>query len=317
MKVSVIVPVLNGEALIEGCLRALDAQTLSPQDYEIVVVDDGSTDATAERARTFASRCALTVVPLEQNRGPAAARNEGLAVARGEVIAFTDADCEPAPDWLERGLARLDAEPETVAVEGRTEPKGDPGTLTHQMRNVTGGLWMTCNMLYRRTAIDGVGGFDERFRLAFLEDSDLAFAVQEAGGVIAWDPDVLVHHLVLPEGRAKFAREARKRIYNPLLFSKHPALYRQHIATVVPGLPGLHLKYMALVVSAAVCAFTPWTQGLAVLLGLGALVWLRRVAFAYRARDVVSVLQAAAHPFVQTYWVLRGMIAFRTFSLDI
>lgn len=317
MRVSVIVPVLNGAPLIEGCLRALDGQTLDARDYEVIVVDDGSTDDTAARARAFAdgARCSIKVVSLPENRGPAAARNAGLAEATGAVIAFTDADCEPVPDWLERGLARLDAE-QVAAVEGRTEPKGDPGTLTHQMRNVTGGLWMTCNMLYRRDVLDSVGGFDERFRTAFLEDSDVAFAVQEQGEQIAWAPEVLVHHLVLPEGRAKFLREARKRFYNPLLFSKHPALYRAHIATVVPGLPGLHLKYMGFVVSAIAFAFTP-LKGLAVLLGLGGLFWLRRVAHAYRARDAVSVLQAAAHPFVQTWWVVRGMIAFRVFSIDI
>jgi glycosyltransferase involved in cell wall biosynthesis len=317
-RVSVIVPVYNSVQFVRGCLASLNAQSLSPNDYEVVVVDDGSTDGTAETAREFAARSRgnFVVVAQPRNAGPAAARNAGLRAARADVVAFTDADCEAAADWLERGLARFDAEPEIAAVEGRTDPKGETGTLTHQMRNDSGGLWMTCNMLYRRSALDDVGGFDERFRLAFLEDSDVALGVQERGGVIAWDPNVVVRHLVLHEGRAKFGREARKRFYNPLLYRKHPALYARHISTVVPGLPPLHLKFMALVLLAVAFAASGLWGG-AVLAGLGALFYFRRVAHAYRARDPLSMLQAAAHPWIQTYWVLRGAIHFRTFSLDI
>jgi glycosyltransferase involved in cell wall biosynthesis len=308
MRVSVIVPVYNAANLIGGCIRALEQQTVD--EVEIVVVDDGSTDGTPEVVRKFPN-----VVLVEQpvNAGPAAARNAGLKVARAPVIAFTDADCEPAPDWLEKGCARLDADPDLAGVEGRTEPKGTPGTLTHQMRNVSGGLWMTCNMIYRRDALERAGGFDERFRLAFLEDSDVAFTVQENGGKIAWAPDAVVYHLVLDEGRAKFAREARKRMYNPLLFSKHEALYREHIATVVPALPPIHLRYMASVLAIVAFAAAGLWGGV-VFAALVTAFYLRRVLHAYRARDLVSILQAAAHPFVQTYWVLRGALKFRTFS---
>lgn len=315
-RVSVIVPVFNGAALIEGCLRALDAQTLEPSTYEVIVVDDGSTDGTADVIKTFRPRGRVVFVQQPQNGGPARARNAGLANARAPIVAFTDADCEPAPDWLERGLARFDTEPEIAGVEGRTEPKGTPGTTTHQMVNRTGGLWMTCNMLYRRDVLDEAGGFDERFRAAFLEDSDVAFTVQERGGLIAWDPDVVVHHLVLQEGRTKFAKEARKRFFNPLLFAKHPDLYSRHIATVVPGLPPLHLKYMAGVFAMVLfAAFGLW--GGVVLAALATAFTFRRVAHAYRARDLVSLLQVAAHPFVQTYWVARGAKTFRCFSLRI
>jgi len=316
-EISVVVPVYNAMAVVPGCLASLDAQTLAPERYEVVVVDDGSTDATAGVVEAFLAdaRARFTFVRRPENRGPAAARNAGLAVARAPLVAFTDSDCEVAPDWLERALARFAAEPEVAGVEGRTDPKGDVGTLTHQMRNEAGGLFMTCNMVYRREAIDAAGGFDERFRLAFLEDSDLAFAIMDAGGAIAWDPDVIVNHLVIHEGRGRFLKEAKKRYYNPLLFKKHPALYRAHLRPVVPGIPGIHVKYMASVLAPVVLA--PWLPGLSVLLAPVFAWHLRRVAFAYKARDPVSILQAAIHPFVQTYWVLAGAIKFRSFSLDL
>jgi len=323
-KVSVIVPVYNSALFVGGCLDALDAQTLKPSEYELIVIDDGSTDETAAVCREFAerarARCVVIVQP--QNAGPAAARNAGLAEARADVIAFTDADCHVAPDWLERGLAGFATEPDLAGIEGPTVPLGETGTLTHQMRNETGGLWMTCNMMYRRAWLDEVDGFDERFRLAFLEDSDVALGVQERGGRIAWDPSVVVQHLVLQEGRAKFGKEARKRFYNPLLYRKHPKSYVRHIATVVPGLPPLHLKYMGFALLAFVLALIAITVsapvgGAAVFASFAAAFYLRRGAHAYRARDIVSILQAAAHPWVQTYWVLRGAAHFKTFSLDI
>jgi len=318
VNVAAIVPVYNGAATIEGCLRSLDRQTLAPDRYEVVVVDDGSTDDSGGIVERFATaaRARIRLVRLGVNRGPAAARNAGVAAAGADVLAFTDADCEVATDWLERALERLAAEPEAAAVEGRTDPKGEPSTLTHQMRNEAGGLWMTCNMVYRREPLAEAGGFDERFKLAWLEDSDLALAVQEAGHTIAWDPDVIVHHLVIAEGRRKFWREARKRFYNPLLYRKHRELYVRHLQPVVPGLPRIHLVYMALTIA----PFISWAAGLpglSVLLALPWAVWLRRLAYAYRARDPLSLAQVAVHPFVQTAYVLAGAVKYRTFSLDI
>jgi glycosyltransferase involved in cell wall biosynthesis len=317
-RVSVIVPAYNAAATIGSCIAALGAQAMDPSLYEVIVVDDGSTDETvtlAEQAAA-ASRADVRLVSMQENRGPAAARNEGVRAARGEILAFTDADCEAAPAWLVRGLGALDAEPALAAVEGRTDPKGEVGTLTHQMRNDTGGLWMTCNMLYRRDALERAGGFDERFRVAFLEDSDLAFAVMEDGGRIAWVPDAIVDHLVLHEGRSRFGAEARKRVYNALLYRKHPDLYARHIAGVVPALPPLHLKYMlSFAAFVASLALRAWPVAIAA--ALVCAFFGRRVAHAYRARDPISVLQSAFHPFLQTAWALSGAWRFGVFTLDL
>ena len=317
-RVSAIVPVYNASATIEGCLRSLDGQTLDPADYEVIVVDDGSTDGSRAVVRSFVSgaRARFTVVEQTENRGPAAARNAGIATATAPVLAFTDSDCQVAPDWLERALARLEEETDAAGVEGRTDPLGEPSALTHQMRNPTGGLFMTCNMVYRREPVERAGGFDERFRLAWLEDSDLAFAIMEDGGRIVWDPDVVVNHLVLHVGRRRFLREARKRLYNALLYRKHPAMYRAHLKPVTPALPGLHLKYMATVV-APFLAWAVGLPGLSVILVLPFAFYLRRVLFAHKARDPLSALQVAVHPFVQTFWTVVGAAKFKTFSWDL
>src|SRR4051794_21426577 len=97
IRYSVIVPAYNAEATLGACLRALLDQTLAPAAYEVIVVDDGSTDTTARVAARFP-----VSVLRQAHAGPAAARNQGARAARGEILAFTDADCEPVPAWLGR-----------------------------------------------------------------------------------------------------------------------------------------------------------------------------------------------------------------------
>ncbi|MHB8510928.1 MAG: glycosyltransferase family 2 protein [Actinomycetota bacterium] len=312
-RVSVIVPVYNGEHVIEGCLRSLERQTIDPDEFEIVVIDDCSKDSTREIVERIAktSRATIVMVEQERNAGPAAARNRGLALVSSPIIAFTDADCEVSETWLERALRRLDDDPGITAVEGATLPKGVKGTFTHQMENTRGQLYMTCNMIYRAAALGA--GFDERFRLAFLEDSDVAFEVLERGGRICFEPDVVASHLVLQEGRTKFWREARKRFYNPLLYRKHPELYRSLLKPVVPAFPAHYVDYM-LSVAILVVAIATRAWAVAMPAALLAAWMLKRVAFSLKARQPLAVLQAMFVPFVQTAWSLSGMIRFRCLS---
>src|SRR5215471_8014528 len=98
MQVSVVIPAFEASSTIERCLHALSAQSMPREQYEIIVVDDGSSDDTARRAANAGAR----VVRLQHNLGPAAARNAGVAIARGDAIVFTDADCEPTREFLMR-----------------------------------------------------------------------------------------------------------------------------------------------------------------------------------------------------------------------
>ena len=115
VKYSVIVPAYNAGKTISDCLGALTRQSVDEAEYEIIVVDDGSRDNTAKIVQT------LPVRYLHQpNKGPAAARNHGSREARGTIILFTDSDCVPAPDWLEKMTGSF-TDPEVVAVKGRTD----------------------------------------------------------------------------------------------------------------------------------------------------------------------------------------------------
>jgi len=114
--VSVVVPVWNDAERLAGCLRSLEKQTYPAHLYEVIVVDNGSTDSVSG----VVASCANARVVIEQRAGSYAARNTGVREAVGEVIAFTDSDCLPAPDWIERAIVHLINNRGTV-VAGRIE----------------------------------------------------------------------------------------------------------------------------------------------------------------------------------------------------
>ncbi len=173
MRASVVIPVYNAGGGLAECLRALTAQTLARADYEIIVVDDGSTDDSAKQAERFHAR-----VLSQENRGAAAARNLGLSVAAGEWVAFTDADCIPARDWLERLLDAVSERPGNGAVLGAAgRITGFPsGSTAARFVDLTGALDAerhlahprfpfapSGNLMYRRSALLAAGGFDTRY----------------------------------------------------------------------------------------------------------------------------------------------------------
>src|SRR3954466_13720190 len=154
VRVSVVIPARDAAALIGRAVGAAVAQDLH-DDFEVIVVDDGSTDATAQIARDAGARVISNPSPL----GPADARNAGVAAAGGELIAFTDADCVPAPGWLQAGVAAL---AHADLVQGRVEPEpGIPvGPFDHTITvSEETGLYETANLFVRREWFDRAGGF--------------------------------------------------------------------------------------------------------------------------------------------------------------
>jgi lipopolysaccharide/colanic/teichoic acid biosynthesis glycosyltransferase/GT2 family glycosyltransferase len=197
--ISVIVPVYNGEDTLGACLAALRAQSLAPDRYEIIVVDDGSTDRTVDVAREYGVRTIC-----QAHAGPAAARNRGARAAGGDILLFTDADCWPAPDWVERMAEPLN-DGDVVGAKGvyRTRQKGLVARFVQceyefkyarLARHRYIDFVDTYSAAYRRDLFLANGGFDETFTTASVEDQELSFRLARKGYRLAFAPQAIVFH---------------------------------------------------------------------------------------------------------------------------
>ena len=144
--VSVIIPAFNRKDELQELLAALAQQTLAPEQFEIIVVDDGSTDDTLFYLKSLVDSGRENLIfHYQKNQGPGAARNRGMAMARGDVFAFTDTDCRPRPDWLEE-LLKPFADRHVGAVGG-AEQYDEHGTILQQAIHIC----MTSSFNHRRS----------------------------------------------------------------------------------------------------------------------------------------------------------------------
>ena len=188
--VSVVIPVLNGAALLPGQLAALAGQRCDIA-WEVVVADNGSTDGTREVAESWRARLGspLVVVDAGQRPGPAFARNRGAEAAAGEVLAFCDCDDEVSPDWVAETAHSMAAN--TVAA-GLVSPPGAPPLNPEVLTAQTTWRVLGSNFAIRREVFDAVGGFDEDLGPYAAEDTDLSLRLRAAGHVIAAAPAMVV-----------------------------------------------------------------------------------------------------------------------------
>jgi GT2 family glycosyltransferase len=128
-------------------------------------------------------------------KGPAAARNLGIARSRGRIVAMTDSDTIPDPDWLAKLVESLQRDAGAVAVEGlvRADNEGQFDPLGEGPANPSGGVFLTCNCAYRRDVLLEIGGFDESFPYPAYEDTELAARAQQLGRIL-WQPEAVVLH---------------------------------------------------------------------------------------------------------------------------
>jgi glycosyltransferase involved in cell wall biosynthesis len=194
--VSVIVPVYNDGAGVDRLLAALTGQTVDSP-YEVIVVDDASTDLTLERVRRLPH---VRYLRLEQRSGSYTARNAGLEVASAPILAFTDADCVPASTWLERGLAGLEPTIDVVAGRVAAELPSRPTAAAlvdairflDQQSYAQQGYGATANLFVRRAIFERVGPFNPHLRSG--GDREFGLRATDAGATIRYAPDALVMH---------------------------------------------------------------------------------------------------------------------------
>ena len=201
--VSVVVATKNRSDSLRKLLHRLVNQTY--QDFDVAIIDDGSEPGHAEKNRDYCN-CASKNISVKyfhtKAAGVAAARNYGISKCTGEIIACTDDDCLPSHDWISSAIKYFD-DSRIAGIEGLIISDVDPSQhgrykIVSNERFLSGKScfyagFMTANMFYRRSVLEKVGGFDEKFRLPFREDSDIAWRVLKHGQ-IPFASDVVVLH---------------------------------------------------------------------------------------------------------------------------
>jgi GT2 family glycosyltransferase len=212
-QLSTIIAVHNDAPGLARTLAGLAAQTLPADQFEVIVVDDASTDETPAVAASYNG---VRLVKLTSRRGPYVARNRGLAEARGRFIAITDADCRPDARWLERGVSYL-ARDESAVVAGHVSmPLTDRPTLAamvdvihhlDQQRYVEEGCAVTANLFASSATFDAVGGFNE----ALLSSGDVEWTrrAHDSGHRLVYGPGAIVVHPPRTSARALLRKGRR------------------------------------------------------------------------------------------------------------
>jgi hypothetical protein len=221
--VSVVIPFYNAKASLPNLLESLLSQNFPENRYEIMLVDDGSTNSSSDVITKAMEKrreaCNIKVLRSDERGGPARARNFGIKNSNGEIIAFTDADAVPNKDWL------------TELVKGFKDDSigGVTGKVVTEFQKLLYPLsvspvseFVTCNIAYKRKALTQSGLFDENFKCPFREDSDLAYRILDQGYRIVPQNSAVVYHPVKLNKLKDLLRIPRYLAYDALLFKKHP-----------------------------------------------------------------------------------------------
>ncbi|MCP4688439.1 MAG: glycosyltransferase [Desulfobacterales bacterium] len=211
IQVSVIIPAFNSAARLPVCLEALEKQTFPRDRYEIIVVDDGSRDDTALAAGRFNVRCRR-----QENKGPAAARNNGVSMARGDIVLFTDDDCAPDKNWITEMASALESE-EVVGVKGAYKTAqgalwarfaqaefNDRYRLLRKKKYID--VVDTHAAGYKKEVFLAMGGFDESFPVPNNEDVDLSYRMSVRGYKMVFNPNAVVWHADHPDTLAGYMK---------------------------------------------------------------------------------------------------------------
>ncbi len=226
MKASVIIPAYDSSATIADCVKALKNQEFAGS-FEIIVVDDGSKDGTAQ----IAARAGAKVFS-QQNAGPAKARNLGAKKAKGEILLFTDADCIAQKNWLQEMLKPF-SDKKVVGVQGAYKT-GQESIVARfcqieieeryelMKRRADELDWVgSYSAAYRKEDFFEAGGFDESFPKASGEDPELSYKLAKAGKKLVFNPQAVVYH-THPDTIWKYLRTKYYRaFYRVNLYSKH------------------------------------------------------------------------------------------------
>jgi glycosyltransferase involved in cell wall biosynthesis len=318
IQISVVIPTYQRPAMLERCLQAVAAQRFDRQCFEIVVVDDGDDPATWEVVQSvrdqYGGELAIRCLVARDTQGPAAARNLGWRNAEGEILAFTDDDTIPDPEWLARGWEVMRTGAAAAAGHIHVPVPDAPTDYEADVAGLDGAEFATANCFVRKAALERIGGFDERFAVAWREDSDLLFNLLKAGLHVVRATDAVVVHPIRPGRWGVSLSQQRKIQYDALLYKKHPSLYREKIRSAPRW--DYYLIVLSLLLS---ILFTlqehDWAGGFAAGIWLAMTTQFCLQRLSRRSRRWRHVAEMAvtslAIPLLATFWRVVGSLRFK------
>ena len=230
-RVSVVVPTYRRASGLPLLIEAFEKQTLPPETFEVIVVDDASPDETQAVLDDLVRRARITlrVVRNERNKGPGAARNAGWQVSDAPLVAFTDDDCIPSPGWLQAGLEAYEGS-EAGIVQGRTLPDPaapDEGWAKTLRIEKLSKFFESCNIFYAIDVLRATGGFDESISVPFGEDTALGWEARRRGVEPRFAPEAVVYHSVTHPGARYWWKYAMMHRNFPMLVRRFPEMRRE------------------------------------------------------------------------------------------
>ena len=316
---SVVVPTWGRLDQLDSCLDALTRQTLAPERYEIIVVDDEPDHNTLHlvsgwRARKIERGPRLIYLANAGQHGAAAARNRGWRVARAPIIAFTDDAAIPAPDWLEKALEQFSTGIDALCGKISMPLAATPTEYQRQALRKQHAEFACANFFSRRELLEAEGGFDERFADADCSETDLHFRLLARPAQIAHADQVQVTQPLRPPPWGASVSELRHSVGQALLFKKHPQLYREKIQDRPPW------DYYA-IVAVLLLAIIATLAGSPILAAAGVLAWLvltvrlcrrRLQGTSHSVKHVAEiVVTSVLIPPLAVFWRLTGALRYR------
>ncbi len=321
--ISVVIPTYRRPELLDRCLAALNRQDLRGGRFEVIIADDAASAETERQILKWrplfeAVGADLRYVAVRGGHGPARARNLGWRAARAEIVAFTDDDCIPSARWLRAGLAAFSDG--AGAAWGRLSMPLPPVATDYELNAsaLASAEFVTANCFCRRSMLEEVGGFDERFTAAWREDSDLFFCLLKKNCRIVHAPDALVEHPIRPAPWGISLRQQKKSMFEALLYKKHPDFYRLKIRPSTPVGYYIHL----LLAAAAAVAWLADRPGWATVFAAGWFLSIVRFSLG-RLRGTSRAPSHVAEMFftscfippLSVFFRLRGALKYRVFFL--
>lgn len=314
------------------CIRQLELQSISKEQFEVLVVTDGYDETTRKAVEEFKKTSALNLIcySTKEKKGPAAARNLGWQLAKSKIVAFTDDDCLPEADWLQVYLSKAKelmmegdipgSKPsmngKAFALSGFTrvpidkEPT-DFALNTHGLQHAD---FITANCACTVSALKVSGGFDERYGTAWREDSDLEFNFLKHNIHVIKVKEAVVVHPVREASWGVSIKEQKKGLYDALLFKKYPKLYRERLS------PGIIFNFYLIVITDLICLIAIlngwWYIAAVTLITVLIMItafFLKRIKNTRKTINHIWEMWVTSCiiPFLSVYWRLYGAVKFR------